>query len=101
MALDFHRLDNDEYLFSLDDYKYNCLEIIFESYKNWTGIFIDQYSDNKLTIENQKTLIQIIDIYIKQTNLNLDKEKTIAIIEFRGLLFFSLNKNCDLKILGD
>lgn len=63
MALDFHRLDNREYLFGLDNNKYKNLYEIFTEYKNWTGFLIDPYSDIKLTIENQKMLIKIIDTY--------------------------------------
>ena len=64
MALDFHRLDNKEYLFGLDDKKYKNLDEIFTEYKNWTGVYIDPYGDTKLTIENQKMFIKIIDTYI-------------------------------------
>lgn len=52
MAIDFHRLDNREYLFGLDEKKYKNLVEIFTEYKNWTGIYIDEYGDTKLTIEN-------------------------------------------------
>jgi hypothetical protein len=70
MALDFHRFDNREYLFRLDDEKYKNLDEIFSEYKNWTGVYIDPYSDRKLTVENQKMFLKIIDIYIEKTNLN-------------------------------
>lgn len=43
MALDFHRLDNNQYLFALDNSKYNQLEDIFETYRHRTGISIDPY----------------------------------------------------------
>lgn len=101
MALDFHRLDNREYLFSLNDKKYINLEEIFTDYKNWTGIEIDSFSNIKLFIENQKILLKIIDTYIEKSNLNVDKQKTIDILEFKALLNYFLNKNIDLEILGD
>lgn len=101
MALDFHRLDNNQYLFGLDDRKLDNLAVIFEAYQQRTGIFIDPYSDMQLTTDNQRTLIKIIDDYINKTNLNNDKQKTIDIIEFRGLLTFFANANCDLRLLGD
>lgn len=101
MALDFHRLDNHEYLFQLDDKKYSNLSEIFAEYKQWTGVFIDQYGDTILTVENQKIIIKIIDNYIEKNNLNSDKQKTVSILEFRTLMIFFSGKNCDIKILGD
>ena len=101
MALDIHKQDNNEYLFGLDSSKYEHLFEIFESYQNWTGTYIDQYGDTKLTIENQKTLIKIIDKYVENTNINLDKKKTITILEFRGLLTYFINSNINIELLGD
>jgi hypothetical protein len=101
MALDIHRLDNNEFLFGLDGNKYNRLFEIFENYKNWTGILIEQYDDTKLSVENQKTLIKIIDMYIETTNINLDKQKTTTILEFRGMLNYFINSNISIELLGD
>ena len=101
MALSFHRLDNGEHLFDLDDHQFSCLTDIFETFQQWTGLIIDQYDDLQLTTENQETLIQVIDKYVDKTDLNKDKLKTAAILEFKGLLrFFSSNK-VDLELLGD
>jgi hypothetical protein len=38
MALDFHRLDTQEYLFGLIDEQYDCLSPIFETFQQWTGL---------------------------------------------------------------
>jgi len=101
MALDFHRLNNREYLFGLDDKKYKNLDEIFTEYKNWTSIYIDPYSDTKLTIENQKMLVKIIDTYIEKTNLNTDKQKTVDILEFRAFMKYFSDQNFDIEVLGD
>ena len=101
MALDFYRLDNNEHLFSLDDATCISLEDIFEAFNHWTGIFSDLYGDVKLSTENQKTLIKVIDNYIEKTNLDHNKRKTTSIIEFRGLLNYFSNKNIDFKMKGD
>ena len=101
MVLDFHRLDNREYLFGLDDKKLKNLVEIFTEYKNWTGIYIDEYKDTKLTIENQKMLVKIIDTYIEKSNLNTDKQKTVDILEFRTLLNYFSGKNLNIEILSD
>ena len=101
MALDFHRLDNSEYLFGLDDSKYSQLADIFKTYMHWTGISIDPYSDTQITTENQRALIKIIDEYINKTDLNQNKQKTVAILELRGLMIFFLDSNCDIKLIGD
>jgi hypothetical protein len=101
MAIDFHRLDNREYLFGLDNKKFKNLDEIFTEYKNWTGISIDEYGDTKLTIENQKIVLKIIDTYIDKTNLNIDKQKTVDILEFRTLLKYFSDQNFDIEVLGD
>lgn len=101
MALDFHRLDNNQHLFGLDNNNFNLISEIFETFRQLTGIFIDQYGDTELSIEKQKILITIIDEYVEKTNLNHDKQKTVAILEFRGLLKLFTITNCDLELIGD
>ncbi|MFD2909405.1 hypothetical protein ACFSX9_11765 [Flavobacterium ardleyense] len=101
MALDFHRIDNHDHLFALDDQKYQNLDEIFTEFKHCTGIFIDQYANSQLTIANQKALIKIIDNYIERTNLNLEKTKTIDIVEFRTFMKIYSDNELNIKILGD
>lgn len=101
MALDFHRLDNNEYLFGLDDKTLDALGEIFEMFTHWTGLVIDPYGDLKLPTENQQTLITIIDKYIEKTDLNKDKAKTSTILEFKGLLKYFIRNKIDLELLGD
>lgn len=101
MALDFFILENNEYLFGLDSSKYANLETIFESYKRKTGIYIDEYRDTLLSVSNQKVLLKIIDEYVTETDLNVNKIKTTSILEFRGLLSFFISKNYSLKLAGD
>lgn len=101
MALDFHRFDNKELLFQIDDKKFGILSEIFELFTQWTGIMIDQYGDLKLTIGYQLTIVKIIDKYIETTDLNKNKLKTTAIIEFKGVLIFLINKKIELELLGD
>ncbi len=101
MALDFIRKDNQEHVFALDDKKYNNLDNILVEYQHWTGHHIEQYSDSVLTAANQKTIIKIIDNYIEKTNLNLDKQKTIDIIEFRTFMKIFSDRDLDIEILGD
>lgn len=101
MALDFHRLDNSDYLFGLETAKYNRLEEIFETFKHWTGLAIDPYTDNRLSVDHQKVLLRIIDDYVAKTDLNKDKSKTTAILEFRGLLAYLSTNNWEIELLGD
>ena len=101
MALDFHKLDNDEYLFGLEEYHFDLLAEIFEEFKFRTGFAIDQYGDFKMSLENQQALIQIIDDYISKNDLNRNKAKTLAIIEFRSLLNYFSQKKIALKLKGD
>ena len=101
MALDFHRLDNHEHLFGLDGKKLVNLNEIFTEYEYWTGVFIDEYGDTRLNVRNQKTLIKVIDKYIEKTDLNLDKQKTVDILEFRALMNYCSDKNVDIQISGD
>ncbi|XZF14883.1 hypothetical protein ACTHGU_01995 [Chitinophagaceae bacterium MMS25-I14] len=101
MALDFHRLDNNDFLFGLDDGQYNYLSGIFKSFEMWTGLAIDQYSDLVLVTTNQELLMKIIDKHIVATNLNYDKKRTDAILTFKGLINFCVNHKIDLKLRGD
>jgi hypothetical protein len=101
MALDFHRLDNREYLFGLNDEQYNFVYEIFKTFKHSTGLVIDLHADLQLSIENQLFLIKIIDKYIESNDLNKNKEKTSVIIEFKGLLTFFSNHKINLILFGD
>lgn len=101
MALDIHRLDNNEYIFGLTDELYDNLYTIFERFKNFTGIYIDQYGDTNLDIGNIKLLIKLIDDYIDKTDLNINKKKTSIILEFKGLLNMFLANNTSIKFFGD
>jgi hypothetical protein len=101
MALDFHRLDNDEYLFGIDGEHYTCLLPILKTFNQWTGLEVDQYKDVQLTKENCQTLLKIIDNYILETDLNRDKKKTSAILEFKGLLKYFISKDINFALYGD
>jgi hypothetical protein len=101
MTLDFHRLDNKQYLFRLDNQTVNTLVGIFETYTHWTGQMIDPYEDRKLSTEKQQSLLTIIDRYIEATDLNKNKAQVAAILEFKGLLKYLLNSQIDLFLIGD
>ena len=101
MALDFHRLDNEEFLFSLTGNQFDALFEIFETFRQRTGMVINQYDDLILTPENQQTLIKVIDKYIDSTDLNKDKWKTAAVLEFKGVMSYFLRKGIDIELLGD
>jgi hypothetical protein len=101
MALDFHRLDNNDYLFKLDDAELMHLSGIFETFSHYTGLVIDPYADMILTIANQETLIKIIDKYIDTANLNENRPQTAAIAGFRGLLAFFVTNKINWKLKGD
>jgi len=101
MALDIHRLDTDEYILGLNDEKYNCLSVIFEWFEKQTGIYIDPYSDTILDAKHLSFLAKLIDGYVHKTDLNLDKKRTSAILEFRGVLNIFIEKNVSLKLYGD
>lgn len=101
MALDFHNKENDEYLFGLDDKKYNSLIDIFEEFTHWTGLVIDLYGDLSINKSAQTALIRIIDKYVEQSNLNEDKSKTIEILGFRSLLIHYMEKDITFQLYGD
>lgn len=101
MALDFHRLDTHEFLFALNDEQYNHLSERFENFRQRTGIEINPYASQQLTVDNCQTLIQIVDKYVRQNDLNRDKLKTKALIGFQGLLKFFAGKGINFKLQGD
>lgn len=102
MALDFYKLGTKERLFELNSCKYADLEKeIFIAFKHWTGLYIGEYKNSRLSVDNQKTLLKIIDEYVEKTDLNKNKEKTKTILEFRGLLSYFIEKGYELVLLGD
>ena len=101
MALDIHRLDNNEYILGLDDEYYSCLSTIFDQFKYSTGLFIDQYGKITLSVKNFEFLIKLIDKYIQNTDLNKDKKQTVKILEFRGLLNMLIKYDIPVKLYGD
>ena len=101
MALDFHNADTNEYLFGLNDSQYANLDVIFVTFKNKSGVFIDPYRDTKLSVVNQKAIIQIIEVYINKNDLNANKQQTIDILEFCTLMKYFSSKEMDLKTQGD
>ena len=101
MALDIHKLNNNEYILGLDDEYYSCLSPIFEQFKYSTGLYIDQYGDITLSVKNFQFLIKLIDKYVQNTDLNKDKHQTIKILEFRGLLNMLIKYDIPVKLYGD
>ena len=101
MALDFHRLDNNEFLFGLNDIQFTNLNDVFIIFTQRTGLVVDQDDDAKLTTENQQLLTKIIDKYISATDLNSNKNKISDILEFKGLLTYFLLHKIDLQLFED
>jgi hypothetical protein len=101
MALDIYIQDSNQYIFGLNDERYNCLYNIFKQFKNITGIYIDQYTDTKLDTKNIKRLIELIDRYIERTDLSKNKKETSIILEFKGLLNIFIENNYSIRLHGD
>jgi hypothetical protein len=103
MALDIHRLDNGEHIFGLTDHPngYGSIDIIFAKFAKRTGITIDWYADTTLDVSNLKFLMQLIDEYVQNTDLNKNKNATTSILGFRGILDILVNKEISVKLVGD
>ncbi len=101
MAIAIYLSDEKQFLFNIDDKQCDLLTSIFEAYRYRTGLVIDPYGNSKLTTENQQTLVNIIDQYVKETDLNKDKQKTTAILELRALMKLSIANNYTLLLAGD
>ena len=101
MALDIHRLDNNEWLWAIENNQYNELSEIFEEFTRRTGLVIEQYGLLVMSTDNQKVIIKIVDKYIEKTDLNKNKKKTFTIIQFGSILQYFCNRNIDLKLVGD
>jgi hypothetical protein len=54
-----------------------------------------------MILESQQLLIKIIDGYISKSDLNKNKDRTLAIIEFRTLLNYFHQKDIDFLLKGD
>ena len=101
MALDFHKSDTNEFLFGLDNKQYLYLSLIFDIFHQWTGLEVNLYKSMQLTKENCQTLLRIIDGYFERTDLNKDKQNTIEILGFRGVLKYFVEKNINFLLQGD
>lgn len=101
MPLDFHNADDNELIFSLDETQFMLLNEILAQYFYRTGMQIDYYQDQALSVANQQTLAKIINAYIQTTDLNRNKNKTLAIIEFLSYLKFCTARKWDLVLLAD
>ncbi|MDH7447636.1 hypothetical protein [Aquimarina sp. 2201CG14-23] len=101
MALDFHKFDNNEHLFGLDDKQYAHLENLFVEFKQKTGVYIDPYRDIRLSVDHQKTMLKIIDAWIYVADLNKNKLKTETVIQFKTWMDYFSNKDIDIQIVGD
>ena len=101
MAIDFHRLDDKKYLFSLSDKHYASFIEVFHAFKGKTGIAIDPHRDGRLTSENIKVLISLIDDIQFNPKANVSGSKLTPISEFREHLCSCLAKNHEIQIYGD
>jgi hypothetical protein len=77
------------------------LEIIFQRFHKRTGIYIDYYGDTVLSLKNIKLLMELIDQYVQGVDININKKLTSAVLEFKGVLKYLLQKNISVKLLGD
>lgn len=101
MALDFHRLEDKKYLFSLSDKQYIGLLEIFQAFKTQTGIAIDPHRDARLTLENIRLLIFLIDDILIDPKINNVRNNLTLISEFKEHLRSCLAKNHEIQIYCD
>lgn len=101
MALDFHNLTTHEWCFSLNDQLLSLLEPLFLQLKYRTGIVLDPYADTRLGPDHQRILIQAVQQWVEQTDLNRNKQQTLAYIEFSCYLKASSSQEISLIAYGD
>lgn len=101
MALDFHNLTTHQWCFSLNDQLLSLLEPLFLQLKYRTGIVLDPYADTGLAPEHQRILIQAAQQWIEQTDLNHNKQQTVAYIEFSCYLKQASSQDISLIACGD
>lgn len=61
MALDMHRKDNHEWLFSIDEDTFSLLKPVFKLFYQKTGLQFDFYNNIHLSVGHQKILIHLIN----------------------------------------
>ncbi|MFV0481997.1 MAG: hypothetical protein ACK5LP_08430 [Campylobacteraceae bacterium] len=102
MPLDFYSNQNkEEYFFSLTHKQLEIFEDIFVEFNKRTGLFLDECRDAILYTGNLQVLLKIIENYVQKTDLNKDKNKTMEILSFYGLIRVYCNKNIELQVLGE
>lgn len=98
MALDFYDLNDNKHenlLFQFDGSELECLAIVLNEFNRNTGIYIDQYSDNKLSQDHVNLILQLIsDKFI------LHKKKINNLLINKIIEKLKLSKN-GLLTLGD
>ena len=96
MGIEFKYINRkDEVLISLSDNDFNILFPYFEKLNNKVGIFIDEYSDSKLSPEHIKILLN----FLKKDIKHLTKYPNIKnLIDL--LIRASANKKW-IEVIGD
>lgn len=61
MALDMHRKDNREFLFSIEQDTFSLLKPVFKQFYQKTGLQFDFYKDIHLSVGHQKILLDLIN----------------------------------------
>jgi hypothetical protein len=84
-------------LFTITDELYDALESPFETLEQKTGIFIDPYSDSRLTHQHAALLLRIINDEIATNKLLPIK----TVIEFTGFLEKLVREQIDVEFIGD
>lgn len=79
---------------SLNHTDFNILEPAFEFLKSKTGLFVDEYSDGRISPDHAKLLYQFI-------NERVDVSGRTSLVEFKALLVSSSNKNLWVEYIGE
>ena len=99
MPLDIYNLNTNEHIFALNDDLYDLLFSAFEHHYQQTGLFIDQYGDLTLDINQQKELLDSVSHYLSaQTTI---KQNNKPLMEFLELLNDCIRNNIVIRFLGD
>ena len=98
MALDIYNINTNEHIFSLNDDQYGLLLNAFERYYQQTGLYIDQYGDLTMDIQQQKELFDSVAHCFCSDSSNAKQQ---IHVEFQKLLNHCILNNIVIRFLGD
>ncbi|PID90584.1 MAG: hypothetical protein CSA97_02075 [Bacteroidetes bacterium] len=81
--------------------EYQLLAPLWEGFRNCMGYYPDQYGHRPFELAHMRIMLELADAYAATADLNADRERTKAILAFRGMLAHHLAQGNALDLWWD